>query len=49
MLLALLGNVYPVPEGPYGKLPDIYLAYLAAGMLWFRLRGRSGQGQLRDS
>ena len=21
MLLALVGNLYPVPEGPYGKLP----------------------------
>jgi amino acid transporter len=39
MLLALLGNLYPVPEGPYGKLPYVYLAYLAAGMLWFGLRG----------
>jgi amino acid transporter len=35
MLLALAGNLYPVPEGPYGKLPYIYLAYLAAGLLWF--------------
>jgi amino acid transporter len=38
MLLALLGNFYPVPEGPYGKLPYVYFAYLAAGLLWFRLR-----------
>jgi len=43
-----LGNLYPVPEGPYGKLPYIYLAYLAAGMLWFLLRSRSVQGQLGD-
>ncbi len=35
MLLALVGNLYPVPEGPYGKLPYIYLAYLAAGLVWF--------------
>jgi len=35
MLLALAGNLYPVPEGPYGKLPYIYLAYLAAGLIWF--------------
>jgi amino acid transporter len=35
MLLALAGNLYPVPEGPYGKLPYIYLAYLVVGMLWF--------------
>ena len=40
MLLALAGNLYPVPEGPYGKLPYIYLAYLAAGMSWFFLRVR---------
>jgi len=41
MLGALIGNLYPVPEGPYGKLPYIYLAYLAAGLLWFVLRRRS--------
>jgi amino acid transporter len=35
MLLALVGNLYPVPEGPYGKLPYVYLAYLSLGMLWF--------------
>lgn len=35
MVLALLGNLYPVPEGPYGKLPYIYLVYLAAGLAWF--------------
>jgi amino acid transporter len=40
MLLALVGNLYPVPEGPYGKLPYIYLVYLVAGLLWFALRGR---------
>jgi len=35
MLLALAGNLYPVPEGPYGKLPYIYLVYVIAGLLWF--------------
>jgi amino acid transporter len=40
MLLALIGNLYPVPEGPYGKLPYIYLAYLLAGLLWFVLNAR---------
>src|SRR5579859_1160568 len=40
MLLALAGNLYPVPEGPYGKLPYIYLVYLSAGVLWFWLNGR---------
>jgi hypothetical protein len=33
--VALAGNLYPIPEGPYGKLPLIYLAYLALGMIWF--------------
>jgi amino acid transporter len=43
MVLALVGNLYPVPEGNYGKLPYIYLAYLAAGWLWFWLSGRKAQ------
>ncbi len=42
MLLALAGNLYPVPEGPYGKLPYIYLAYLAFGLSWFFFRSRKG-------
>ncbi len=42
MLLALVGNLYPVPEGPYGKLPYVYLAYLTLGMLWFVVSGRKG-------
>jgi len=41
MLLALAGNLYPVPEGPYGKLPYIYLAYLIGGLGWFVVRARS--------
>jgi amino acid transporter len=41
MLLALVGNLYPLPEGPYGKLPYVYLVYLAAGLLWFALRARN--------
>jgi amino acid transporter len=40
MLLALAGNLYPVPEGPYGKLPYVYLAYLLAGLSWFFLKTR---------
>ena len=40
MLLALVGNLYPVPEGPYGKLPYIYLVYLGAGMIWFAWNAR---------
>ena len=45
MLLALVGNLYPVPEGPYGKLPYIYLAYLIAGLAWFRFRGQSTRAE----
>ena len=40
MLSALVGNLYPVPEGPYGKLPYIYLVYLSAGLFWFFWQGR---------
>ncbi len=43
MILALVGNLYPVPEGPYGKLPYVYLAYLTAGLLWFAIRRRGVQ------
>jgi amino acid transporter len=48
MLLALAGNLYPVPEGPYGKLPYIYLIYLAAGLAWFLLRRRSKDAALAE-
>jgi amino acid transporter len=40
MLSALIGNLYPVPEGPYGKLPYIYIVYLSAGLLVFLWQGR---------
>src|ERR1700722_18041835 len=40
MLAAMVGNLYPVPDGPYGKLPYVYLAYLVAGMLWFLAQRR---------
>ncbi len=48
MLLALAGNLYPVPEGPYGKLPYIYLLYLAAGMSWFFWRTRKREPVLTE-
>jgi len=41
MLLALVGNLYPVQEGPEGKLPYIYLAYLIAGLGWYLVRAHS--------
>ena len=52
MLLALVGNLYPVPEGPYGKLPYIYFGYLVLGMSWFFLRARNNRlarGELEPS
>ena len=48
MLLALAGNLYPVPEGPYGKLPYIYLGYLVAGLLWFFVKARSRKTALAE-
>jgi amino acid transporter len=41
MMFALVANLYPVPEGPYGKLPYIYLAYLAGVLLLFAFRSRA--------
>src|SRR5271170_1585432 len=49
MFLALAENLYPVPEGPYGKLPYIYLGYLTAGLLWFAFRGRGKDAPLTQS
>ena len=49
MLLALVGNLYPVPEGPYGKLPYVYLAYLTAGLAWFFVRARSKKAVLAET
>lgn len=40
MLLATIANLYPVPEGPYGRLPYIYLAYMAGALLWFAFSAR---------
>jgi amino acid transporter len=48
MLLALAGNFYPVPEGPYGKLPYVYLGYLTVGLLWFAIRRRGKDGALAE-
>jgi amino acid transporter len=49
MLLALVGNLYPVPEGPYGKLPYIYLVYLIAGLGWFLVRARGKRTGIAES
>jgi amino acid transporter len=48
MLAALAGNLYPMPEGPYGKLPYIYLAYLVAGLAWFWFRADSAKRGSRE-
>jgi amino acid transporter len=41
MVFALIANLYPIPEGPYGKLPYIYLAYLTVVLLLFVFRSRA--------
>jgi amino acid transporter len=43
MVLALAGNLYPVPEGPYGKFPYIFVAYIVAGLVWYFYRSRKGK------
>lgn len=41
MLLALLGNLYPVPEPPYSYLPYLYAGLLLLGFAWsIRWRAR---------
>jgi len=49
MLLALAGNLYPVPEGAYGKLPLIFLGYLALGLVWFFWSNRRKKPALDDA
>jgi amino acid transporter len=49
MVLALVGNLYPVPEGTYGKLPYIYLVYLALGLAWYFLHGRKAHGTPQEA
>jgi amino acid transporter len=48
MLLALLGNLYPIPDGPYGKLPYFYLAYLVMGLLWFAWHSRLRKSEIAE-
>jgi amino acid transporter len=49
MVMALVGNLYPVPDGPYGKLPYIYLIFLLAGLLSFAVRGRTPRSGLAEA
>jgi hypothetical protein len=46
MVLALVGNLYPVPEGPYGKLPYIFIGYLIVGLTWFLVGQRTRKAAL---
>ena len=46
MLSALVRNLYPVPQGPYGHLPHIYVAYLIAGLLLFFWQSRKEKRSL---
>ena len=44
-ILAMLGSLVPVPPAPYRYLPYVYGAYLAAGIAWYAIAGRSTSGQ----
>jgi amino acid transporter len=44
MLLAFVGNLYPVPQAPYSWLPYVYLGYLLVALVahkWMRIESRS--------
>jgi amino acid transporter len=41
MAFALVANLYPVPEGAYGRLPYIYLGYMVVVLLLFVFRTRA--------
>ncbi|CCB66606.1 APC family permease [Hyphomicrobium sp. MC1] len=37
LVIALAGNLYPLPDAPYSWLPYAFLAYLGLGALWFAI------------
>jgi hypothetical protein len=41
ILFVLVANFYPAPEGVYGKLPYIFLTYLAAVVMLSVFRSRA--------
>jgi len=43
MLLAFVGNLYPMPQAPYSWLPYVYLGYLLAALVANKLM-RSNAG-----
>jgi amino acid transporter len=45
MVLVLEGTLYPVPEAPKNWLPYLFLAYLAAGIVWRAWQTRAGRPQ----
>jgi amino acid transporter len=45
MVLVLEGTLYPVPEAPKNWLPYLFLAYLAAGIVWRVWQTRGGRPQ----
>lgn len=49
MVYALIANLYPVSDWAYGKLPYVYLAYLAVVLLFFVFRSRPNTSALEKS
>jgi len=45
MLLAMLSNLYPVPAAPLNYFPYVYLAYLAAAMVWLGVAKRKNDAE----
>jgi amino acid transporter len=49
MVYAVIANLYPAQEGVYGRLPYVYLAYLAAVLLLFVFRKRAKPSVMEGS
>jgi amino acid transporter len=49
MVLVLEGTLYPVPEAPKNWLPYLFLAYLAAGILWREWQTHGGRQQAAET
>jgi amino acid transporter len=41
MVAGIVGTIYPIPDAPVRWFPYIYIAYIAAGLIWFMARRKT--------